>query len=135
MINHSDQSKNILFKIAMKAKEMRTKGVEAFELTNNEQAKYYLQRMREVQSLHLNPASVKVWADLQMDSFKKGKIQNVFKIKNLDFQKMHYGPIEHIKFSKNEKYLALMSKDFKVTLWEVGQWSLKAQFSAYHEAH
>lgn len=53
---------------------MRQKGIEAYEQNNKEQAKYYLQRMREVQALILNPVAIKAWADLQMESFKKGKI-------------------------------------------------------------
>jgi hypothetical protein len=28
-----------------------------------------------------------------------------------------------------------MSRDFKVSLWEVGSWVLLQEFSAYHEAH
>lgn len=43
--------------------------------------------------------------------------------------------IEQIRFSTNEKYVVLMSKDFKCTFWEVGNWALKAEFRAYHESH
>ena len=32
----------------MKAKDMREKGIKAFQEGNKEQAKYYLQRMKEV---------------------------------------------------------------------------------------
>jgi hypothetical protein len=28
-----------------------------------------------------------------------------------------------------------MSKDFRVTIWEVGTWSLKSDFTAYHQTH
>ena len=30
--------------------------------------------------------------------------------------------------------LSIMSKDFKVSIWEVGTWTLKAEFRAYHQA-
>ena len=40
--------------------------------------------MREVQSLIMNPSAIKVWADLQMEYYKKGKILNVFKMKNIE---------------------------------------------------
>ncbi len=33
--------------MALKAKDMREKGLQAFAQNNKEQAKYYLQRMRE----------------------------------------------------------------------------------------
>ena len=58
MISHADVSllnkiilkypKNIQMRIQMKAKEMRQKGIEAYNEGNREQAKYYLQRMREL---------------------------------------------------------------------------------------
>ena len=38
-----------------------------------------------------------------------------------------------MRFSKNERYLALMSKDFTVSFWEVGTWLLSNHFRAYHE--
>ena len=62
---------------------MREKGIQAFNQNNKEQAKYYLQRMRESQLLALNPTATPVWAKLQMESFKKGKIQSVFKVQNM----------------------------------------------------
>lgn len=45
--------------------------------------------MREVQQLIMNPTAIKVWAELQMEAYKKGKIQNVFKIKPIDYQNAH----------------------------------------------
>lgn len=48
--------------------------MQAHEQGNKEQAKYYLQRMKEVQSLIMNPSAIKVWAELQMEYYKKGKI-------------------------------------------------------------
>jgi hypothetical protein len=70
--------------VSLKAKEMKAMGIKAYEEKNNELAKYYLHLMREHQSLQLNPDTIKVWADLQMDSFKKGMISDVFKIKNME---------------------------------------------------
>ena len=102
---------------------MRLKATQAFASNNKEQAKYYLQRMREHQSLSLNPTAIPIWADLQMDSYKKGVINSVFKVKYLDIADKHLGPVEHIKFCKNEKYLALMSKDFTISFWEVTKWT------------
>lgn len=145
MINHSDviiivilfiqQTKNIQFKIASKAKEMREKGIKAMDSLNREQAKYYLQRMREVQQLIMNPTAIKVWAELQMDAYKKGKILNVFKVKPIDYQNIHAAQIEHIRWTKNEKFVALMSKDFMVSFWEVGSWTMKDKFRAYHNSN
>lgn len=114
---------------------MRLKAIQSFNQNNKEQAKYYLQRMRENQPLSLNPTAIPVWADLQMESYKKGKIQNVFKIKYLEMADKHVGQIEHIKFCTNEKYLAIMSKDFTTSFWEVGSWTCKSYFRAYHESH
>jgi WD40 repeat protein len=114
---------------------MRLKATQAFASNNKEQAKYYLQRMREHQPLSLNQTVIPIWADLQMDSYKKGVISNVFKVKYLEIADKHIGPIEHIKFCKNERYLALMSKDFTISFWEVSTWTCKVFFKAYHESH
>jgi hypothetical protein len=43
---------------------MRLKATQAFAANNKEQAKYYLQRMREHQPLSLNPTAIPIWADL-----------------------------------------------------------------------
>lgn len=73
--------------------------------------------MRDHQQLTLNPSAIPVWAELQMENFKVGDIQSVYKIKSFDIKDKHSGTIEHIHFSKNEKYLAIMSNDFKTTFW------------------
>ena len=104
---------------------MREKGILAFEQNNKEQAKYYFQRMREVQTLIMNPTAVRYWAELEMEAYKKGKIQNVFKMKALELKDKHYSTVEHIRFSKNERTLAIMTKDFMTTYWEVGTWNFK----------
>ena len=70
-----------------------------------------------------------------MESYKKGSISNVFKIKYMELLDKHIGPIEHIKFSTNEKFLAIMSKDFTISFWEVGTWTCKTFLRAYHESH
>lgn len=114
---------------------MREKAIIAFLENNKEQAKYYLQRMRESQALALNPSVIHIWAELERESYKKGKIQSVYKIKNLEVADNHYGTIEHIKYCKNERYLAIMSQDFTVSFWEVGTWIFVKKLHAYHEAH
>jgi hypothetical protein len=70
-----------------------------------------------------------------MESYKKGKILNVFKIKYLELEDKHVGTIEHIKYCRNEKILAIMSKDFVVSFWDVASWLCKSYFRAYHESH
>ena len=83
-----------------------------------------------------------MWASLQEDSYRKGTtLHNVFKMKYLEVRHLtcnlqveQFGGIEHIRFSKNEKWLVALSKDFSVSIWEVGSWELRHSFRAYHQA-
>ncbi len=70
----------------------------------------------------MNPSVVHIQAELQMTSYKKGKINNIFKLKQLDIEKLHGREIEHIRYTKEEKSLIIMSSDFRITIWEVGSW-------------
>lgn len=83
----------------------------------------------------MNPSVVHIQAELQMTSYKKGKIHNIFKVKQLEIEKIHGKEIEHIRFTRQEKYLVIMSSDFRVSIWEVGSWVLKRTLRAYHNAH
>ena len=83
----------------------------------------------------MNPTAIPVWADLQMEFYKKGRIQNVFKLKTIEIQDRHYGQLEHIRFSKNEQCVAIMGKDFMVSFWDVKSWEKKTDFRAYHDSH
>eukprot|EP00347_Sterkiella_histriomuscorum_P023951 403332820 len=135
LITNADLTKNIQIKIKQKARQMKEQALESYRQKSEEQSKYYMQRLREVQPLYMNPSVVKLWARMQMNSYKKGKIYNIFKIQQLNLLKNHNNQIEHMIFTKNERTLLIMSSDFKVTLWEVGDWNIKRQFRAYHDAH
>ncbi|CDW78805.1 wd40 repeat-containing protein [Stylonychia lemnae] len=134
-ITNMDLTKNIQIKIKSKAKQMREATINSYNQKSLEQAKYYLQRLREVQPLFMNPSVVNIWAEMQTGSYKKGKIHNIFKMAVLPLEKLHNDMIEHIKFTRNEKNLMIMSQDFKVSIWEVGSFKCLRFFRAYHDSH